>query len=557
MVHDRANLGLLGPFRLLTAHGERVEITSRRGCALVAMLAMSTYGERTRGWLQDRLWGSRERPQAQNSLRAELSALRRQLNGGDYPLLRFTGDRVILDLDRIAIDARRINPHTSDALIDAEFLEGIDIPGEEGFEDWLREQRAAIAAELARATTAPTAAAATAVEFHRTPSLAVLPFTNQTGDTDKSYLAEGIGEELIDRISRLRWLPVISPGPAFGFQPDETLQSIGKRLDSAYVLSGVLRKNDSGYWLSAQVVETATGRVDWSQRLPMPTPHAPNAMSPFVAELVAMLEVRIDHAEQVRARAQPETALSVNDLIWRGRWHVNRLSRDDAIAAGVYFSEAMRLAPDSPIAIIEYTQHLAYMLWVRRETGARIVEMRTLAQRAIVLDYENARGHMLAGTAEMWLRNVVAAETLLRRAIEINPSLSIGYEQLSTLYNMKGEPNAAIETMKIALRLGPSDYRLFAKYGELALGHLLAGDYAVAIQHAKQAIILRPGYWHSHVVLINALARSSQVAAAKDALHSLSRSRPRFAPDHIDWIPFVETRWRDFLREGLALAANA
>lgn len=557
MADERAKLVLLGPFRLLAAHGKRIEITSKRGCALLAMLAMSNHGERTRGWLQDRLWGSRERQQAQNSLRAELSALRRQLNGGAQPLLGFTGDRVTLDLEQVEIDARCLDTKGSGAFMTAEFLEGIDIPGEEGFEDWLREQRAAIVASLSRTMTLQRGQAPETSGFHRTPSLAVLPFTNQTGDPDKSYLAEGIGEEVIDRMSRLRWLPVISPGPMFRPHPDETIQSIGQRLSSAYVVGGVLREGSDGYRLAAQVVETTTGQVIWSQRLPMPAPHASNAMASFVAELVAMLEMRVDHAEQVRARAQPETALSVNDLIWRGRWHVNRLSRDDSIAAERYFTEAMRQAPNSPIAIIEYTQHLAYQLWARRETGARVHQMRALAQRAIVLDYENARGHMLAGTAEMWLRNAAAAKSLLKRSIEINPSLSLAYEQLATLYNMMAEPAAALEAMQIAIRLGPSDYRLFAKHGEFALAHLLTGDYNAAAHEAEQALILRPGYWHAQVMLINALARSGQAGAAAQAMNNLSKSRPRFAPDYIDWIPFVETRWNDFLKEGLATAFGA
>lgn len=557
MPQGRARLTLLGPFRLLGSDGARIEITSKRGCALIAMLAMSNHGERTRGWLQDQLWGSREKLQAQNSLRNELSALRRQLNSTSPPLLRFTGDRVMLDLDQIEVDARQPMPGIG-MMVPAEFLEGIDIPGEDGFEEWLREQRAVIAAADARPDRArmdepvPPILAA----FQRTPSLSILPFANQTDDPDKTYLAEGISEELVDRISRLRWLPVISPGQTFRHDPDETLQATGLRLQSAYVLSGVLRARDSAYFLSAQTVDTVSGQVIWSSRFELPAPHASNAMEPFVAELVAVLETRIDHAEQARARLQPETALSVNDLIWRGRWHQNRLSHADTVTAGRYFAEALRLAPDQPSAVIEYAQHIGFMIWTRRQTGEKVSAMRALAQRAILLDYEDARGHMLAGIAEMWLRNTVAAATLLRRAIELNPSLAMAYEQLATLEIMTGNPQAAIELMSMGFRLGPTDYRLFFKHGEIALAYLLVGELDEALRHAEQSIILRPAYWHAHVVRINALARAGRDAAAREAWHDLLKARPRFTPEYIDWIPFTDPRWQDFLRDGLARAAG-
>lgn len=556
MPEGHARLTLLGPFRLLASDGARIEITSKRGCALIAMLAMSNHGERTRGWLQDRLWGSREKLQAQNSLRNELSTLRRQLNGGTQPLLRFTRDRVMLDLNQIDVDAREPLAERG-PIVQAEFLEGIDIPGADGFEEWLREQRAAVAAAASRIDVADAeepARAPVSADFHRAPSLSVLPFANQTGDPDKTYLAAGISEELIDRISRLRWVPVVSPGQTFRHDPDETIQAVGQRLKSAYVLSGVMRARDAAYFLSAQMVDTVSGQVIWSARLELPAPHASNAIEPFVTELVAVLETRIEHAEQVRARSQPETALTVNDLIWRGRWHQNRLSHDDTEAAGRYFAEALRLAPDLPSAVIEYAQHLGLMIWTRRLDSQKTSEMRALAQRAIVLDYEDARGHMLAGMAEMWLRNTVAAETLLRRAIALNPSLSMAYEQLATLQIMIGSPAAAIELMSIGFRLGPTDYRLFFKHGEIALAHLLVGDLDDALRHAEQSIILRPAYWHAHVVRINALARSGRIAEAQQACRALMLVRPRFTPHYIDWIPFTDPRWREFLRAGIALA---
>lgn len=136
-------LELLGSFRLVAPNGTRILISAKRSRVLLAMLATSRSGERTRRWLQERLWGSRERGNSQASLRRELSNLRRQLNTEDRDLLIVARETAALNLSSVAVDVRdpvRILESRED------FLEGIDIACEEGFEDWLREERQSISA---------------------------------------------------------------------------------------------------------------------------------------------------------------------------------------------------------------------------------------------------------------------------------------------------------------------------------------------------------------------------------------------------------------------------
>ena len=127
-------LEIMGPFRLRGPDGARIDIPSKKGQALIAMLAMAGGGERTRSWLQNQLWGSRGPEQAQASLRNALSHLRAIINQDGHTLLFADHARVWLDLAQIEVDARAIENPSRDTL-----LEGLDIPGEEGFEDWLRE----------------------------------------------------------------------------------------------------------------------------------------------------------------------------------------------------------------------------------------------------------------------------------------------------------------------------------------------------------------------------------------------------------------------------------
>jgi DNA-binding transcriptional activator of the SARP family len=131
-------LRLLGAFQLVAPNGQRLDVTSKKAIALLGLLASANSGERWRAWIQDKLWGSRELRQAQASLRRELHGLRKLTAGSPLPLVEATSRTVRLNLNVVDVDIR-----SEDALLrsSGEFLEGIDIAGEESFEEWLREMR--------------------------------------------------------------------------------------------------------------------------------------------------------------------------------------------------------------------------------------------------------------------------------------------------------------------------------------------------------------------------------------------------------------------------------
>ncbi len=561
-------LKLLESFRLTSPEGARLDIVSRKGMALLAMLAMAGEGERTRAWLQDRLWGTRERAQAQSSLRRELSNLRKCLNrGSSRPALVCEHHWVRLDLTQFDIDAR---PSGGAQPAVAEFLEGFDIAGEEGFEEWLREQRRLLASRSAEAVEAmpPLAGAAqttgallnlslSAARFDDRPALAVLPFANLTSDDINDYICEGLSEDLIDRLSRLRWLPVIARNSSFAFTPDKAdPRLVGQSLGAKYVLEGRLRTAGRSFSISLNLSDTATGVIFWSHRLPLPPQRAQDALDPLVAALVSALDAQIDYAEQVRARGKRQNRLEFNDLIWRGRWHLNRLTRADADMARGLFAEALELEPTSPEALIQATFCLGWALWARRGDDAEVAQMRKLAQRAIIADPDDGRGHMLAGIAEMWRRQPGRARTLLERALALNPSLVHAHGQLGCYYNLVGEPAAAIGPLRMAQRLSPNDIHAFFVLGELAMAYGMSGQWAEAIEHADQSLTRRPAYWYAHAVKINALACSGDARAAKRGLDELMTLKPDFTKRYVEWIPFIDQAWNKVLVEGLALAAG-
>lgn len=561
---QRFTLGLLGAFRLLSPSGERIEIPSKRGVAVIAMLAMARDGERTRGWLQDKLWGQRQHAEARGSLRRELSNLRTHLNRGSAPLLVCERDRVKLRLELIEVDVRV----TRDIRQAGDFLEGLDIAGEDGFEEWLREQRSAVvgnktvAASEISAPGAPTFAvdqrtiglppnhfvdtSLSPFGFKGSPALAVMLFENMTGKSELDYVAEGISEELINGLSHVRWLPVIGRSSSFSFPSNADRKMVGKSLGAKYLLEGRLREDKGIFWINASLSVAESGHTVWSQRFILPSLAATNALEELTIELVAHLETRIDRAEQLQTRGKRQDSLTVSDLIWRGRWHLNRLSREGAEQAQRLFAEALTLDPESSEALIQATFCLSWSIWAGRQSTAKILEMRKLAQRAILADCDDGRGHMLAGMAEMWLRKPFPAEELLHKAIDLNPSLALAHAELGSCRNLSGKPDLAIPELVMAMRLSPNDLHIFYPLGELAMAYCMRREWQQATEFAERALIRRPGYWYAQMIRITGLHEAGHSEEARQAFTELILAKPDFSRRHIEWLPFIDRKWTEY-----------
>jgi tetratricopeptide (TPR) repeat protein len=215
----------------------------------------------------------------------------------------------------------------------------------------------------------------------------------------------------------------------------------------------------------------------------------------------------------------------------------------------------LELEPNSPEAIIQYTWSKLLDLWTQRATDDEKKILRQMAQKAIIADYDDARGHMLAGIAEMWLMQPLRAEALLRRATELNPSLVMAHAQLGTALNLRGEHAEAISVLNYAVRLSPNDHDLFYISGELASAYFLSGNYDQAIVHADLSISRRSAYWLAHIIKISALAKLNLLKNAQQSYRELLDVKPDFTPEFVDWIPYLDRGKNLILKEGLNLSA--
>lgn len=543
---------LMGPFRLSDADGRRVDVASKRGQALIATLAVSRGGDRTRSWLQERLWGSRQLPQAQASLRRELSNLRRAVNGPSATLIDADHSRVWLNLDLVEV----VQPS---AQSQGEFLEGLDIPGEEAFEDWLRDQRRAIEAQLERDAAGQILLPEHIVDvakpvpgFANRPAIAILPLNNQTGDERLAYVADGISEELCELLARLKWLPVIARSASFLYRGREVeLRQIGTSLGARYIVEGSLRRTGDQLRLGLQMADVETGLSIWSHTSDIPPDFTQAILDDLIREIVGVLDMHVDAAEKTRASSKTPDPTSVNDLIWRGRWHLHRFSRADFEMAESCFRQALELSPYSTEALVQLTFYYSRMIWAERKGADQIHEMRALAQRAISSDETDGRGFLFAGMADLWLRQPEKALSFFERALKLNPSLSLAHAQIGTTCILQGKPEPAEAPLRLALRLGPTIEHSFHFLGELAFSYYMRKDWDRAIEHADQSILRRKTYWHAHMTKICSLVNKGDLTTARFAARQLLDIRPDFNLNFVDWQPFVDPQWNAVLRSEL------
>ncbi len=549
-------LSLIGPFGLTAGDGSRIAISSKRGQALLALLAASDNHDRSRSWLQSILWCDRSAEQAKASLRKELSNLKKLVNAHGVEALKADTTRIWLEPDAIEWDF-----HGPKSGAKQDFLEGLDIPGEDAFEDWLREYRAHLrspsprTAQDAEGDTEIVEAAGHAPAL--AAAIAVLPLRLELAQPDLQFAVLGVGEEIINRLARLKWLPVIARGSSFSL--GDTIidpRAAGAALGARYIVEGSVRAFGSSYRLHASLTDAEDGKSLWSDTVNLDNLGDPQAIAVPLNGVAAALDHTIDKNEQMRAMAKRGDNLDVMELVWKAKYHMIRLTADDISEAQNLLDAAAELAPNSSEVLIEQAWLNIRRLWLKRGSDDEVRAARKAAQKAIFADPDDARGHMIAGIAEFWLHQPLRAEGLLRRAIELNPSLVMAHAQLGSALHHKGDRAEAIEALETAKRLSPNDADLFFAEGELAMAHLAEGNLETAIEHAEASLSRRAAYWAAHIAKINALVGLERLKEARTASDELYAVHPGFSPEYVNWLPYVDVSRNDALRAGLNRAAR-
>lgn len=515
------------------------------------MLATSKSGERSRRWLQERIWGSRERTNSQASLRRELSNLRPLVHADGRPLLIIAHETVALDLERVVIDVRDRKRILESR---GEFLEGIDIAWEEGFEDWLRDERQAIeaaregniGADWIAEGASVGAAASISTDTRTTLSIIVHddPMPVEHGAT-----IDRLADLLVERAARLRWLSLVG-GPTKKLKIDgpTNLMRLGKALGVDYLLHCQFNADET---VTIALSQAKSSRLLWSDRHALSGAAGTCDPARIADESIAVAIARIEADQIERIRGRPVAQLATHELLWRARWHMDRLNRDDARLARELLEIAATREPESLDVLLEQARCETADMWA---TGVQdtINELRRKLILARDMDPYSARTWTLLGIIDLWSARHDSAAALLHEAIRLEPSMSTAYAHLGSCYTYTGHPADGIRLLNNAMRLNPHDIYHFHRRGQLALANLMEGNTAEAVQEANAALARRPGYWLGHVYKIAALRHGGDQDAAREAHAAFRSVKPRFDATAIEKIPFRDPKWNEELRDALS-----
>lgn len=378
--------------------------------------------------------------------------------------------------------------------------------------------------------------------FAGRPAIAVMPFDAGLA-FEHEYLADGLAEDLITGLSAVRSFPVIDRGSSFSFRgAGLDAGRIGRALGARYLVGGSLREIGNGIRITVNLVDTGTGLLLWSAPFVRSRAEVVALHDDIVCRVIATLDARIDMSEQARSRSRPVADLDAWGLVHRGLWHQNRLTREDALEARRLFELAMQRDPASVEALVHMAWWHFWDVWTQRGDKTSLKVVASLASRALALDGQDARAHMLAGIARFMTGDPEGSLPALEEAVRLNPSLAVAHASIGSAKILSGRPQEAIAPLQAAMRLSPRDVYLFHAAGELASAYWLSGDNEKALEWCEKSLRLRPGYWYARMIAVCAKVRLGRQQAAMEELHELQQRCSSFSDSSVLWLPFTDKK---------------
>ncbi len=559
---DVPKLYLLGHPRLIDERGQRVEMTSKKAIAVLGLLALANDGIRSRAWLQQKLWGSRDMKQAQNSLRRELSNMRKTL-----PCVPLIADHrsVRLDLEAIWIDVRDDPKAASSG--DEDFLEGLDIAGEEDFEEWLRDARSQIAANDAgdgmaddeEAEDLPPAAPAPGLpppavvspaapreappaDAWDPPAIMVMPQFEPGMRREDAGIVQLFTQEMNASLARLGWLRVIAPPAPTAMGTPE-----GSIAGARYCLSLSLLPASAPI-LSMSCIELPHRTIIWSETSAVAVPLQHKDLNLRVGRTVNALENAIAGSGRTgEAGAGP---LGFNHSLQCLRALLRRIFCAADIGLADKLLTAVRASEDRPELDIFEAIHALRCYWWERRSGA-MNEARRLGEIALARNHGDPRPLLVLGILQKWSGNFATALHLFERALASNPACATAYANLGSVHLLCGDPERAMPLLKTAEALSPFDPELFWIYGQMATAAYIAGEYDEALRHAANSLSLQSRYTLPALISVNChLARGNREMAAH-AREYPGLANSRTIEHALALMPFEQPRHSERLRAGI------
>ncbi|HET7803682.1 MAG TPA: tetratricopeptide repeat protein, partial [Pseudolabrys sp.] len=388
------------------------------------------------------------------------------------------------------------------------------------------------------------------------PSIAVLPFVNMSGDPEQEYFADGISEDIITGLSKLRWFFVIARNSSFVYKGKAVdVKRAARELGVRYVLEGSVRKGGDRVRITAQLVDAATGNHIWADRYDGELTDIFALQDEITRKVVSAIEPKLLEAEGMRSQKRSPEDLDAWDMVIQANSLFWRLTKADGDAAISILKRAVEHYPDYGPA----HSMLAFVLLLSQLIGWKIdkslgKEAATLAERAAELDDGDPWAHLALGYAALTGRRTDEAEEEFQRALDLNPNFAAAHGYLSLALGLAGRCDEAIVHGEQAIKMSPQDPQNAIFNTAIAVGHYLSGRYGEAVAFGRKALQQRTQFTSGHRIYVASLAQAGQVDEAREALVRLKKVFPDMTIAWIkEYVPYTTGPMEKFL-EGMRKA---
>jgi TolB-like protein/Flp pilus assembly protein TadD len=362
------------------------------------------------------------------------------------------------------------------------------------------------------------------------PLIAVLPFQNMSGDPEQEYFADGIVDEIITGLSRIKWLSVVSRNSTFIYKNKPvTIVEVAEKFGVRYVLEGGVRKAGNRLRITAQLIDAKTDTHLWAEQYDRIVQDVFALQDEITMCVIGAIEPSLRKAEIERVKRQRPTNFNAYDHLLRALPFVLTHTPSDSAIAVPLLEEALKLQPDyaAAHAFLSRCLHHRYARAGRREED-RVAAIRH-ARSAVAYGSDDATALAVAAhVIALDAHDAATAVNLFERALELSNSNIFALSLSATVFAWMGKAELATERAERAILLSPFDSYNFRSHHALAIAHFSRRRYKDAVEAARKALDYNPGFSAGLAYLAAALLRNGQAAEAKAAAQDVLQLEPTF-----------------------------
>jgi pentatricopeptide repeat protein len=387
------------------------------------------------------------------------------------------------------------------------------------------------------------------------PSIAVLPFQNMSGDPEQAYFVNGMVEEIITALSRIRWLFVIARNSSFSYKGQVVdVKQVGQELGVSYVLEGSVRKAGHRVRITAQLIDASTTAHLWADHFDGSLDDVFELQDKIALSVAGVIEPALQAAETARSANRPRADLTSFDLYLRALPHLDAFEKNRVVQALDLLEQAIKRDPYyGPALALAAHCHQALEVngWTEDPETARRTSI-DLARRALRSGPEDP--DVLAITAFVlgyFGEDIDVAVRLIDRCLTLNPSCARGWHWSGLLRLFAGQPDLALEHFENYLRLSPRD-RIATYLNGIGEAHFFSRRFHEAAVNLLASLELAPSFPVTYRVLAACYAHMGRLDEAREIVRRLRAVSPVLI-EHA--MRYRNPEHRELYLSGLRLAA--